>query len=272
MKILSQILNTGAKRRFVGWCVFYFVLAAIALVFAYKAGQELVTHQVPVGKIQLSVSKKRYKLGEVVRFTVKNEFSSTIYISNSCPQEPLTVYKWDGKSWQRIHDTASAKSCSSQERRVTVPSNSSTDASYARWHHLFNSPGLYRIVAVIDNYKALPYADFEILRPPIVKSAPPSNISTNKNEENDNAGTAAQPSDDIRKSRTVTTSGGTIKVQYDDTLLYVISITPASGCGYEKSVTISTLEVAFKCGENEIHVLLYVQNGQLLQQIVQGDD
>lgn len=148
------------------WAVFYVSLMTGALFLLYSIGQTLVSRTIPAGNIKLSVTKQHYKMGEAVQFTIKNNFTSQVYVNNACPEEPLLVYKWDGRQWTGVHKTIAKSLCKDQKRQIVIAAHESTEGSYVLWQELFNTPGLYRIVAVVNNYNGLPFADFEVMKPP----------------------------------------------------------------------------------------------------------
>ena len=165
---LKYIKNPRRQR--IVWSAVYIIIGLVTLFGLYKAASRIKTHSLPVGQIQLSIPFSKYLNGEVITFTIKNNFNSPIYITNECPAEPLNVYQQEGGKWVRIHDTASLKDCSKEARQVLVPANGSVSGNFAPWHHLFNKPGKYRVVVSIEFYDSLPYQDFEIINAPAKKA------------------------------------------------------------------------------------------------------
>ncbi|MBP6045125.1 hypothetical protein KA525_03155 [Candidatus Woesebacteria bacterium] len=161
------------------WVAFYVVAVSLIAVVAYYYYNKHKEDQFPVGSIELTVSKTRYKQGETVSFSVINHFPTTIYVNNRCPQEPLDVYKWENKQWKQIHDSAKSEDslCFKQPRRVPVAPSSTLTYNFNDWPDLFKTPGVYRIVMKVEHYKGYPFQDFVVLKPQeIIKNATPSVI------------------------------------------------------------------------------------------------
>ncbi len=254
------ISQSRHHRRILIWGLIYTLLIAICVVAAYKIGQTFVTHTLPAGSIKLTTSKQTYTLGDEVSFSIHNGFDTAIYVNNSCPQEPLTVYKWNGKTWGRIHDTTSLSQCKDQARQIVVSANSNTNGSYSGWKHLFNKAGVYRLVAVVDNYQGLPYTDFRVVPPtpavPKITQSQPTQSPTSSQP------VAKQPTP--LQQQTVKTAGGSIVVQYDATHIYLKSIT--NNPEYISAATASgqsTLEVKLTSEESQILVQMSMVGGKL---------
>ena len=182
------------------WAIFYIALSAVVLAGLYLAANQIKTHTLPIGGIQLSVPYSKYVVGETVTFTIKNNFNSAIYIVNNCPTEPLAVYRREGNSWVRIHDQAPSESCSEEQRQVSVPARGSTNGNFAAWPHLFDQAGKYRVVAYIESYNSLPYQDFTVIAkpvPPARQNNPVQNSLTtpNSNTPAQNPTTTLRPTE-----------------------------------------------------------------------------
>ena len=164
----------------VAWVCFYVVLILIVLFGLHKVVDGIQTHSFPAGNVQLSVPYSEYLVGEVVTFTIKNNFNSPIHIINSCPAEPLNVYRQDGSAWVRIHDVALSGDCPTENRQITVAANGSVNGNFAAWPNLFKVPGRYRVVAYVEYYDSLPYQEFEVSAVPTSKPTvtPGTNIET----------------------------------------------------------------------------------------------
>ena len=145
------------------WIIFWFVLLVLIVYGLYQAASTIQMRKLPTGQIQLVVPYSKYVIGETVTFTVKNNYNSSIYLTNSCPAEPLNVYRQENGTWVRIHDTASTNDCTDEHRQIEIAANGSASGSFGPWHHLFDVPGKYRIVAYVEYYDALPYQDFEVI-------------------------------------------------------------------------------------------------------------
>jgi len=150
------------RLRFIWVVVYILIIAAITYVVGAVA-EQIDTHTLPVGKVQLTVPYSKYLVGETVSYTIKNGYNSTVYIVNDCPGEPLAVYFRQGGKWVRVHDQASLKDCPGEQRDVSVAAGKSISGNFAPWRHLFSKPGKYRIVASIEHYDSLPYQEFEVV-------------------------------------------------------------------------------------------------------------
>ncbi len=170
MKLNSELpRENGLRKRIEEWGAFYILLIMLLVFIGIWASHQIGEEELPPGHVAVSVSKTKYKLGETVVFTVKNNFSVPIYVNNYCPSEPLNVYRWENTEWKRIHYKTDKSSCSGQTRQITIPPNGAKEYSYKDWAKLFDQAGRYRIAAVIEHYEALPFQDFEVLAPPKVE-------------------------------------------------------------------------------------------------------
>lgn len=145
------------------WALFWVLTLVFFFAGSYILLDRIQTHAVPVGKLELRVPYSRYNLGEDIYFSLTNKYNGTIYVSNNCPSEPLMVYKLTAGKWVRIHDKAEAEECPDQDRQIALPPNAVVTDSFAKWDNLFSTPGKYRIVAFVEYYDDLPFADFEIV-------------------------------------------------------------------------------------------------------------
>jgi len=165
--------------RFIWLLVYIGLLASAIIVLVLMVGR-VRTYSLPAGSVELRVPYSKYLVGEVISFTVKNNFNSPIQVTNSCPAEPLSVYRLEGKTWVRIHQNIDIRDCADDERNVTIPANRSMTATFARWNKLFATPGTYRVVAQVQYYNALPYQQFEVMREPAAtQQTPPTTQRTN---------------------------------------------------------------------------------------------
>lgn len=176
MNTRPAVRQRNHRKRLFGWIFFYILLFAAFIAVVYLQGEKVNTLQLPNGQIQLTTSKSKYTVGDTVSFSLKNNFSTPIYLVNKCPQEPLHVYQYKNSSWQRIHDQAGANACSNTPAKITIPAGGTVTKNYASWPHLFGGPGIYRLVAYADNYPNIAYADFQVVAPPPKPLAAPSPI------------------------------------------------------------------------------------------------
>lgn len=265
----GELLYVYDQRRWrIMWIIIYSLVLAGSVVGLYLFSNRIGTHSIPAGNVQLVIPYSKYLVDEPVTFTLYNRFNSTIYVMNQCPSEPLEVYRWTNNSWQRIHDRADLKDCIAENRQVRVPANGSASGTFAPWHHLFDRPGKYRVVAYVEYYNSLPYQDFEVIAKPAVPKV--NRITrTNTGDSSGRSSSTTQPTS-VRRSKTISTSGGSISVQYTSSMIYVISINPAPGYTYEGGSSGSDVEVTFK-GATEIQIKLTLSGGQLQVRTEVGD-
>ena len=258
------------------WATFYIlIIIAIGIALAFYA-QTLHTMRVPQGGIVLTVPYKTYVVGEPITFTVTNHYDSTVYFPNHCPEEPLAVYRQDptSKQWQRIHATTQ-KACDSGSRRYELAPGESRSGSYTEWTELFATPGVYRIAAAVDYVNAISYQDFTIIAKPDIASTTPA-TQTPSSSTSPPTSTTPAPSTTQQQpapttpaqttTKTIRTNSGSVMVTYTSSGITAVSVTPNSGCAYEKGGS-QTVEVTFKCAGRETQLQLSVVNGQLVQKI-----
>ncbi len=158
------------------WSITIGVILVLVTAWVYKAASNVRTHTLPVGGIKLSVPYSKYLVNEPITFTITNLYNSPIYIANACPSEPLSVYRQVNGVWVRLHDTATAKGCSKEDRRIVVPANGFVNGNFSAWPHLFNQPGHYRVVAYVEYYSALEFQEFDVIAvpPPFIAALSPA--------------------------------------------------------------------------------------------------
>lgn len=162
---LQIVRVRNRRKRLVGWAAFYACLVASFLGLVMWQSRRVNTLDFQPGKLQISVSKTKYNLGETVNYTVTNKLGSPVTLINDCPQEPLHVYEWKNSSWIRVHSTADVGVCVNLPKQTILPTNGSITGNYANWPNLFDHAGIYRLVALANNYTELPYADFQVIAP-----------------------------------------------------------------------------------------------------------
>jgi len=167
------------KVTYLKWGVIYaLLLGMLAVIFFLVAGR-IHTYTIPVGSFQLSVPYAKYQVGDTITFTLKNNFNSTVYVTDDCPSEPLAVYRLENSTWVRVHDEISVVSCETKDRQIAIPANTARAGSFADWKNLFTTPGKYRIVAYVDYFDAMPYQDFEVVAAPTPVATSPAKTQTN---------------------------------------------------------------------------------------------
>lgn len=263
------------SRTYIRWIIFYVILAIIGIWALTKYAQSLYTLRIPKGVITLDIPYTEYLVGERIDFTLTNHYNSTLYVPNHCPSEPLAVYKLNEStnSWERIHETTSG-ACDTQSRRFSIEPGQSISGNYGLWPDLFSKPGTYRVAAVVDYINAVSYQDFKVIEKPVSGSQSPesagnsSNSSSSSSQSRSTTSTTQTPSP---QTKTVSVSGGSVTLQYTSTTITSVSVAPSAGCTYEKSVGTLSVEVQFKCGGQQTELHLYLSNGQIIQQVEQGD-
>lgn len=161
---LTNIQHPNRKK--IEWLGFYLVLAAIIIFGLYQFADHIKTRTLPAGYINIKVLQSKYLVGEPVQVKLNNNFSTTIYVGNECPEEPLAVYRQEEGKWVRIRQKADVESCKSQDREIGIKANSYAIVDFSPWKKMFMKPGMYRIVALVEHYNSLPYEDFEVVAPP----------------------------------------------------------------------------------------------------------
>jgi hypothetical protein len=267
--------NEHSSYRLFGWMGFYVLIVMLVFLSLFFLASKIRTHTLPVGQIHLVVPHSQYVVGEPITFQITNNLNAAIYVQNKCPTEPLDVYIQKNGAWVRIHESANINECPKGDRQVAIAANSTLTGNFNSWPNLFKQPGHYRIVALVEHYNALPYQDFEVITPPAPAPEPvatpvatqpqPSNVSSQSSGSQSQSSTAL-------KSKTISTSKGSISVQYSASQIYVLSINPASGCKYEGGRSGPRVQVTFKCNGSELQVSLSLRNGQLVQNIENGGD
>ncbi len=262
------------------WIVFYILLALILFMVLDMVASQYRTYRLPTGSVELSVPYITYLVGEPITFTVKNNYESAIYLPNNCPEEPLIVYKQNGAAWERIHAKTDPATCAQKERQIRIEPHDVQQGSYAAWPSLFEKPGKYRIVARVDYFGSAPYQDFEVIAKPEKQKVyvqAPRTTSQSPRSTSGSGGSqtqtlspsqpSAQSPQQVLKPYSVTTSRGTISVEYSSTYITVKSIIPAAGCTYEGGRSGTFIETTFKCSGGETQVQLWLSNGQIQQKI-----
>ncbi len=264
-------------RRLVLWIAIYVLVFMMFITGLYVAANQIRTHTLPVGQIELNIPHSQYIVGEPISFQIINKLNAPIYVINKCPAEPLAVYYKQGGVWLRIHADTNINECSEKNRQEPIAANSTREGSFKDWASMFLKPGQYRIVAIVEQYNALPYQDFEVIVPPAPapKPAPvvPQNAATTQsnNTASPSRSTSQVQSQPTLQSKTITISGGSVSVQYNASQIYVIAVNPRAGCSYEGGRSGAQVEITFKCGGSETQLQLRVVNGQLQQSVQTGN-
>lgn len=255
------------------WVLFYSIVALIAITALVLWAQSLRSYRQPTGSMSLHVPYATYLVGEPITFTLKNNYDTTIYLPNTCPSEPLAVYKQeDDDDWERIHATTSKENCPNTDRTIAIEPGDKQSGSYAKWASLFKTPGTYRVAAIIDYFGVVSYQDFTVITPPepkIITRVERQDVSGQLEADD----LREAPASDITSfsEKTISTANGSVAVRYSTTTIYVTSVTPASGCSYEGGGSGPQVEIEFKCSGTELQVKLWLSNGQLLQKIEVDD-
>lgn len=287
-------IRAGRSNR-IFWMATYAIAVIVILSVGYILASAIRTRSLPNGKVTLSVPYSQYLVGENITFTLTNNYNSSIYVTNKCPTEPLDVYRYENNQWVRLHDTASEKDCSDENRQISIAANSSMTGTFAPWHNLFNKPGKYRVVAYVEYYNSLPYQDFEIIEKPIAPAVVAINPSTPTSSNTPTStpytsptsstpsSTPSQPTTPSQQTPPPATSQsktipviynsatiGTVTVTYTNSYITVNSIKPAAGYTYEGGHSGATIEIVFKKAELEVQLHLWLSNGVLMQSVIKG--
>lgn len=270
------------------WLIFYILLIGGAiLLFNYFAGN-LRTYTIPSGEISISTKYDTYLVGEPISFTLKNNYNSTVYMKNDCPNEPIAIYRYVNKAWKRQHAVTSKSKCTTRDQLIAVHSGVTQDRSLEDWSSIFKTPGIYRIAVMVEYFNTVAYKDINVIARPKQKvklvtvpaqssdgsqqigQTPSSTIP--KAQSNHSASPGGSTPSSTKQTRTISSSGGSVSVAYTSSRIDIISISPASGCTYERSGSGGReVEVTFKCGGSEVQIHLEIENGRL-QQEVESDD
>ena len=294
----GQIFVRKKRIQYISATITILILIALLIWLLNFLGSRIHSRSIPSGSITLSVQYTKYVVGEDVNFTVVNNYNSDIYINNTCPSEPLEVFKYDGTKWQQIHDVIEEKDCKDTDRQISIKSGQSVTGSFARWKNLFKTPGLYRVAAYVNYYSELPFQDFEIVERPVIPAIPeiPTTTSSsgsnntnsnyqassrtssnNDNEESNNStptsqnnsssnNNTTQPTTQLVTAKSGSTTAGIIEVSLNGNYITVVSVTPNSSAGYtsyEGGRSGTSEEITFKGGGKELQVQLRVVNGSL---------
>lgn len=263
-------------RRLILWIAFYALVFVLFVAGLYAAANQIRTHILPVGQIQLNIPHSQYIVGEPITFQIINKLNAPIYVINKCPAEPLAVYYKQGGVWLRVHADTNSNECPEKNRQEPIAANSTREGSFKDWASMFAKPGQYRVVAVVEQYNALPYQDFEVIVPPAPAPKPVPVAAQNNATIQSNPITSSRSSQQAQnqttlQSKTISISSGSVSVQYNTSQIYIISINPRAGCTYEGGRSGAQVEITFKCGGNETQLQLRVVNGQLQQRVENGN-
>jgi hypothetical protein len=281
---MSKKLNINFQKKFLGVAVVAILILVLA-TFNYL-GSRIHTRSIPSGSISLTTDYAKYLVGDTVSFTIQNNFNSTIYVNNNCPDEPLEIYKYQTNgTWTQVHDEKITSECKDSDRQIVIAPNDSVTGNFSRWPDLFKEPGRYRIVAYVEYYNELPYQDFEVIEKPAVPEIPvpesetvvlptpstPDSTSTSSNTNTSTSENSSQTDEDeesTTETQTVTVDNvGRVVVSIDGTYITVISVTPTNGyTSYEGGRSGTNVEITFK-GNGETQLQLSVVNGQLKSKV-----
>jgi len=172
----QQFQNRQKLNRFIGWTMFYVLLFVVFGLVINGRVHNVSTKIIPNGQISLVASKIKYTVGDSVQVQITNGLNSALVYNNHCPQEPLSVYRFENNGWSRIHSTIDNSACAGLQKNVSIAPGASYSINYAPWSQLFSQPGIYRIAALADNYNGLAYADIDVVAPASKPVAPSTQI------------------------------------------------------------------------------------------------
>lgn len=143
----------------------YIAAFAVLAGVGYQLTTSLSAETITAGSVTVSTDKVVYRLGDTVRFTIKNDTSTPVIISNNCPSEPLEVYRQVEGQWVRLRDEVAFDSkCQGEPRQFTVrPSGGTASATYCYWDNLFDQPGRYRIIVPLLGLQDRPQTEFNVV-------------------------------------------------------------------------------------------------------------
>lgn len=159
------------------------IILALVCVLLVMA-DHIRTRISPIGEVTLNTNYSTYVVGQPITYSLTNNYNSTIDMITQCPAEPLAIYKQTKSGWMRLHANADKNSCSTQQRRVIVPSHSVATSNLSPWQSMFSAIGTYRLVALVDGSRTLSYVDFEVITTPatiihqIILPAPSGTITS----------------------------------------------------------------------------------------------
>jgi len=274
------------RHTYIRWAIFYVVFVAVAVGAFFVVANRIRTYSIPSGALQLSVPYKKYVVGESISFTLKNNYNSTVYVEDDCPEEPLAVFMRQGDDWVRVHDKATAASCSGKERQIAIAPYGQRTANFDAWPHLFEKPGTYRVVADVEYFNTASYQDFEVIAKPekkvvaapttstITQTTTPSTTSITQNTSTTQTtvtNTTPTSTPTVTTStKTISSGGNSITVSYTSTSFTITAVTPKSGCtveGKKAGFTGTSSETTFKCGGTETQIQLSISGGVLHSKI-----
>lgn len=143
--------------------VYGLFIVPMALV-GYMATRGLFANPLPTAQATLTLDKTQYKVGDVVRFTLANNSTESIAVTNNCPYEPLRVYKQVGTDWQQVHGKSDQAVCEGKSRQYIIAPGAQATTSYKFWEQLFAQPGRYKIVAELNDTASGPSQEFEVIQ------------------------------------------------------------------------------------------------------------
>jgi hypothetical protein len=256
------------------WIAFYVLLAAVLFVIFDAVTSQFRTYRVPTGSVELSVPYITYLQGEPITFSLKNNYDSPIYMPNNCPEEPLSVFKFDGSKWVRLHSQANPDFCFLKDRQIKIAPHSIQNGNFAAWPDLFKAPGRYRLVAYVDYFNTASYQDFEVIARPEKQKVyvqMPGSQTSSQGSAQTSPSRSAESSNPVKQPSltpySVTTSAGSITVEYSSAYIYVRSVKPSASCGYEGGRSGTFVETTFKCPGGETQVQLWMSGGRIQQKI-----
>ena len=142
----------------------YIAVALMAGYVGYSMMHTSSAAPLNSGQVQLLLGQYRYQVGETPRFTIINNTSQTISVTNNCPNEPLRVERQTAQGWVAVHDTfAHSEKCVNEPRSYRIVPKAQVSASYAYWPKIFANPGHYRITVPIEGAGDGPAAELDVV-------------------------------------------------------------------------------------------------------------
>lgn len=123
--------------------IFLIIFVIVNYIFQYFQGdkkEELLN----AGNFIFETTDTEYSRRQVVTVSLTNNTKEPIIIPNECPNEPLTVFRYENNEW--IKKTASPELNCSLSKDITIQPDKKIKIAYDNWNHtLFNDMGRFKI-------------------------------------------------------------------------------------------------------------------------------
>ncbi len=156
------------KSKFLQFLLMFFVIFFVLQLFGI--GKPVDKDNTEKNDIEITTQNSSYNLGDSIILNITNNLDTDITIENSCPEEPLDIYKYSNGEWNEI--TAKGveiDNCSD----IIVQSNTTYGINYGPWKNsIFSEKGDYKFVLslLIDGKEKTFYKEIEVTEPGFMKS------------------------------------------------------------------------------------------------------